>query len=116
MKPEILLKVKIQKMKYEIITCPVCGKKFQAQRSGHKYCSKRCRNKKGNLLRKIQSDEELYEKYLKTQPERPDDFETFVEKRKANNYRIKHHITIEYCESHNVCYECPYPFNVCLFE
>ena len=35
---------------------------------------------------------------------------------KARKYRKEHRITQSYCETHNDCLNCPYPFDFCLFE
>lgn len=91
--------------------CPVCGKKFETKKINKKFCSDECR-----AMANSKSVETLYELYLDTKPSRPDSFETFKEKQRALRYRKKHGITLDYCERHNICHKCPYPFNVCLFE
>lgn len=46
----------------------------------------------------------------------PDKIAFYNEKNKAHKYAKRHHITENYCRTHNDCQYCPYPYEVCLFE
>lgn len=53
---------------------------------------------------------------IKWQRNNPDKMNLYNEKNKARKYRKYHHITENYCRTHNDCLNCPYPYDVCLFE
>lgn len=46
----------------------------------------------------------------------PEKVALYNEKSNAKKYRKRHRITEHYCQTHNDCLNCPYPYDVCLFE
>lgn len=87
----------------------------------HEYNAKRYQEHKDEVNESIKKwRKENPERYKKTRMEwekrNPDKVELYYEKSKARKYKKRHHITISYCNTHNDCLNCPYPYKVCLHE
>lgn len=46
----------------------------------------------------------------------PEKVVLYAQRSKARKYAKRHNISEHYCITHNDCLNCPYPFDVCLFE